>query len=267
MLFKNRFGKEKIFHYTPDFKTGFSHKFKDVFEASKDINMVYSSNTETDEVFSVVCYQSWEKKRVWQTNEMNDMFEMTKILSMFIKSSRTKSERERQLQERLDYCHNGLYTIGKFYEEAGRIGREARRWGEKMAIAHFDIKNMYRFNRVNGREAGNKVMLAFAAFLLKADSSRVISTCIPGTDVFISLFRYSKGKEVSKIIEAELKAFCEGMGEFGEFPLVVKAGMCSFSPGQLISTAIDIAKELKRGIDVSESICISRKMLPSENGM
>ena len=107
-------------------------------------------------------------------------------------------------------------------------------------------------------------MDSFAAFLLKADDSRVISTNLQGTDVFISMFRYNPEYDVREIIETELTKFCSSMGEYKEYPLIIKAGLCFFEFGQPIARAIEIAKELKYGMDFDRCICLSRKMNPSE---
>ena len=264
MIFKNRFRNDKIFQYTPDFREGFSQKYKDLFDKSSHISMLYSSNTENEDIFYVVTYQSWEKERIWTQDELNDMSEITKIISMFMKSSNKITEREKILEEKLNYTGLGLYSIEKFYEEAGRIGRDARSNNEKIAIVHFDIKHLYRFNRMYGTAEGNRVMEKFAAFLLKSDESKVISTNLPGTDIFISMFRYNPEYDVREIIETELTKFCSSMGEYKEYPLIIKAGLCFFEFGQPIARAIEIAKELKYGMDFDRCICLSRKMNPSE---
>lgn len=264
MLFRNRLHKDKIFQYTPDFKEGFSPKYRDVFDKSSDINMVYASNNETEDTFYVVTYQTWEKEREWTQTELGEMFEITKILSMFMKSSLVTSEREKALEAKISYSAYGLYSMVKFYEEAGRISREARLRGEKIAMAHFDIKHLYHFSRVHGIHTGDKVMSDFGTFLAKADINRVITTFIAGTDIFVTMFRYNEKNDVRRIIEEELDKFCGSQGEFREFPLIIKAGLCYFEPGQPYARAIEIAKELKRGIEFDKCMCIARKMNASE---
>ena len=264
MIFRERFHSDKIFQYTPDFKEGFSQKYKDVFDRSAHINTLYSSNTENEDMFYVVTYQSWEKERVWTQEELNEMSEITKIISMFMKSDRITTEREKMLEDMVNHSKFGLYSIDKFYEEAGRIGREARSNNEKFALVHFDVKHLYRFSRTYGIAEGDRVLESFGAFLLKADNSRAITCYLPGTDIFICLFRYNPECDVSAEIENEITRFCESMGEYKEFPLIIKAGMCLFESGQPIARAIEIAKELKHGIEFNECMCISRKMLPSE---
>lgn len=264
MLFRNRFHNEKIFHYTTDFKEGFSQKYKDVFDKAVFPNMLFSSNNENEDIFYVVTYQTTNMKRVWERDEMNDMAEITKIISMFMKSYRITTEREKLLEDRVNHSRFNLYSVNKFYEEAGRINREAISRNEKIAMANFDIKHLYRFSRTYGIKEGDRVMEAFAEFLLKADSTRAITCYLSGTDNFITLFRYNPECDVRTEIEKEITRFCADIGDYREFPLIIKAGLCLFEPGQPIARAMDIAKELKHGIEINECMCISRKMLPSE---
>ena len=76
--------------------------------------MIYSSNTENEDVYYVVCYQCWDKQRIWEKNEFDDMFEITKILSMFMKSSHIITEREKFLQNKVDNDAYGVFTLSKF---------------------------------------------------------------------------------------------------------------------------------------------------------
>lgn len=87
--------------------------------------MIYSSNTENEDVYYVVCYQCWDKQRIWEKKEFDDMFEITKILSMFMKSSHIITEREKFLQNKVDNDAYGVFTLSKFEEEVGRITRNA----------------------------------------------------------------------------------------------------------------------------------------------
>ena len=75
---KKRFQKDNIFKYTPAFKEEFTQKYRNIFEAAEHVQMIYSSNTENEDVYYVVCYQCWDKQRIWEKNEFDDMFEITK---------------------------------------------------------------------------------------------------------------------------------------------------------------------------------------------
>ena len=264
LLFRQRFHIDKVFRYTPDFKEGFSKKYRDVFEGSENVSMVYCSNTENEDIFYVVCYQDWNKERVWTKEEFNDMFEITKIISMFMKTSYTVSEREKSLEHQVNYTRFGFYSMEKFYEEAGRIRREAEKSGEKLALVHFDIAHLNKFNRVYGSVEGDRVLDSFAEFLKQGKNDRVITTYLSGTDVFISLFRYKDGNDVRAVVEDAITQFCNGMGEYKEYPLIVKAGMCLMETGQPAGTAMNVAKELKYRKDFDKPTCVARKLLESD---
>ncbi len=264
MIFRQRFHDDKVFCYTPDFKEGFSKKYRDVFEASENVAMVYCSNTENEDVFYVVCYQSWDKDRKWTQEEFNDMFEIMKIISMFMKSSYVVSEREKSLEQQVNYTRFGFLGVNKFYEEAGRIRREAEKSGEKMALVHFDIAHLNRFNRVHGVREGDRVLESFAEFLKNGDNDRVITSYLSGTDMYISLFRYKEGQDIRDTIEKRITEFCNSMGEYKEFPLIVKAGLCLMETGQPVARAIDVAKELKYRKDFDKPTCLECKLLDED---
>lgn len=264
LLFRERFRKEKVFHYTPDFKEGFSKKYRDVFEGSKNISMVYCSNTENEDPFYVVCYQDWNKERNWKKEEFDNMFEITKIISMFMKTSYTVSEREKSLEQQLNHTRFGFYSINKFYEEAGRIRRDAEKNEEKMALVNFDVAHLNKFNRVYGTAEGDRVLDTFAEFLKQGECDRVITTYLSGTDMFISLFRYKDGNDVRAVVENAVTQFCNSMGEYKEFPLVIKAGMCIMKTGQPVSRAMNVAKELKYRKDFDKPTCLARELLEED---
>ena len=71
VLFKKRFQKDNIFKYTPAFKEEFTQKYRNIFEAAEHVQMIYSSNTENEDVYYVVCYQCWDKQRIWEKNEFD----------------------------------------------------------------------------------------------------------------------------------------------------------------------------------------------------
>jgi diguanylate cyclase (GGDEF)-like protein len=257
MIFRDKFEKDKIFRYTPDFKTGFSKKFCDVFDASSFTNFVYSSNSQNEDIFYVVCYHCEDINRIWSDNELNDMFEIMKILSVFMKSANVKSEREKQLEDMLDHSKFGLYSLNKLYEEAGRIGRESRNNDEKLAVVDFDIKGLYEFNNVYGSAEGNKVISKFASYLRTADENKIISCFLPGTDRFVTIFRYDASENIKLIIEDSLNDFCKNMGDYKDYPLIIKAGLCFFEQGQKISRAIAEAQHAKRGINSDKCFCVT----------
>ena len=68
-----------------------------------------------------------------------DMFEITKILSMFMKSSHIITEREKFLQNKVDNDDYGVFTLSKFEEEVGRITRNAHVTNKKIGFVYFNF--------------------------------------------------------------------------------------------------------------------------------
>ncbi len=265
VLFRNRFVKDKIFRYTPDFKEGFSVKYQDLFERAKDITVIYASNTESENMFTGITFHCYNKEREFSQSEYNDMFEITKIISMHTKSSQQVSEREKMLIERIDY-RNGLYSIGKFYEEASRIGREARANGEILGVINIDIKDLYGINVAYGVGKGDEVLAEIFEPLRATDNSRVISCTLEGTDMFVVLFRLKP--ENKELAHQEIIRFLESVSakfpECTKPPVILKGGLCFYTPGQRVADYIDGAKAAKKGIAFDKSDCVIMENVPSQ---
>lgn len=264
VIFKNRFAKDKIFQYTPDFKEGFSKKFRDVFEQSEDINSVYASNTENESVFYAVCYQSQRLDRVWTDEEMNDMMEIAKILSMYLKSAYVMTDREKMLMQCIDYDWTGLFTMQKFYDEAGKITRVAAEKDEIVGLLHIDIQNLYAINTIYGRDVGDHIVDSLIDFLEKFDSEKSIACHINGTDNFIVMFRTPKKDGVVEMIEEKTTEICEKFSEYKNPPVIIKSGLTFFKPGAYIVDHIDVAKNIKKGVEFDRCRCIVADEVPTQ---
>lgn len=264
-VFRKKFRENKTFCFTHELRMELSPKFQKVLEISENISTVYSSSVSNEDIFYVISYQCWDSSRQWTQEELDNLYEITKILSMFMKSNQTASAREKTLENALNYSQYGLYSLDKFYEEAGRIGREARNANEKIAVANFDFDYFHRFNRIYGLAEGDRILYEFSKFLLSGDGSRVVSCYINGTDSFYMIFRYRDNLDVCNIIENKITDFCKRMGEYKEHPLIIKAGVCFFENGQPIFDAIDYAKSIKHRLVTDKCICISHTLESSEN--
>lgn len=260
LRFKKYFNENKIFMLDDEFKEGFSRKFRDVFEYSKDYNVWYSSYNSNEDVFYATIFHSKDKSRVLTDKDKTNMLEATRILSVYMKSLSAATEREKAFQRKADYEEHGLYRIGKFYEESGKITRAAIEKDSRLAVVHFDFENFHRFNSVNGVDEGDRVMNEFAKWLLINTDDIRVSCHLEGTDQFITLFRYNRDIDIRALIEEDMNQFVENLGEYKEFPLYIKAGMCTFESGAKISEAIDYARELKRDLKPHRNICLEAKL-------
>lgn len=256
MLFKNRFARDKTFQYTPEFKEGFSNKFRDVFEKSEHINTVYSSNTENESVFYGISYQCFDLDRVWSEDEFADLSEITKILSMYLKSSYVTTEREKMLIKNIDYDWTGLYAMQKFYDEAGRIGRTVRQNGDCIGVMHLDVKGLYEINITHGRGVGDRVMDALIEMFEKADKNKCIAAHIDGTDIFLALFSVHNKDIVADAIEAELNKISQELTKYINPPVIFKVGLGFFEPGAYIVDYLDAVKYAKKNVNFDRTMCI-----------
>lgn len=259
VLFKKRFQKDNIFKYTPAFKEEFTQKYRNIFEAAEHVQMIYSSNTENEDVYYVVCYQCWDKQRIWEKKEFDDMFEITKILSMFMKSSHIITEREKFLQNKVDNDDYGVFTLSKFEEEVGRITRNAHVTNKKIGFVYFNFNRFYEFNRIYGREEGDRVLKQFAKFLLVSSEEVCVNCHLNGTDKFISCFMFEEGVDLETKIQQKLEAFSDTVGNYKECPVVITAGVATINPGENVTEALDLANHTLKGANAEKSICIMAK--------
>lgn len=255
IIFRDRFKRDSVFMYTPDFKEGFSQKYYNVLKESEGNHMIYGCCTETESVFHLICFQCWDKSRVFTEKEMESFNEFTKILSMYLKTSSASSEREKFLINRMEYDYTGLYALQKFYDEAGRIGREARARGEILGVVDIDIKDLYGFNVKYGRETGDRVIELIAASLKHIDPTKGIACHIYGTDRFILLFRTPHPDQTPALIKKDIDNLEVLIMEYYEHPVIIKMGLAFFKPGQYIVNAMDAAYNVKKGKEFKESAC------------
>ncbi len=257
ILFKNRFAKDKIFKYTLDFKEEFSQKYKDVLAKTEHYSSIYTSNNENENVFYCVMYQAADKDRVWTDDEFSDMSEVTKILSMYLKSSSIVSQREQMLIKRLDFDWTGLYSISTFYEEAGRVTRIARANGESIGLLHIDIAKLFYINTTHGRGVGDHIIDDIIDKLELIDKSKGIPGHINGTDYFLLIFRTSKdAEEIAAEVELAMTAICKKYKDYKDPEIIIKSAVCMFQPGEYIVNALDAAHQIKKGVIFDKCRCL-----------
>lgn len=265
ILFKNRFAKDKLFAYTPEFKEEFSQKYRDVMEKTEHWSTIYACNTQNESVFHVVMYQSDIPNRAWTQKELSDMEEITKLLSMYLKSASITSEREKMLINRLDYDWTGLYTISAFYEEAGRITRLAKAADESVALIHIDIDNMYLINNIHGRDVGDMALEALIDRLEQIEKERGLACHINGTDKFIILVRTAHDAQyVADEIEKLLSELASSFSSYTSPKIIYKGGVCLFKPGEYIVNAIDAAGYVKKHHKWEQSACLIAEAVGSQ---
>lgn len=187
------------------------------------------------------------------------MFEITKILSMFMKSSHIITEREKFLQNKVDNDDCGVFTLSKFEEEVGRITRNAHVTNKKIGFVYFNFNRFYEFNRIYGREEGDRVLKQFAKFLLVSSEEVCVNCHLNGTDKFISCFMFEEGVDLETKIQQKLEAFSDTVGNYKECPVVITAGVATINPGENVTEALDLANHTLKGANAEKSICIMAK--------
>ena len=179
--------------------------------------------------------------------------------SMFMKSSHIITEREKFLQNKVDNDDYGVFTLSKFEEEVGRITRNAHVTNKKIGFVYFNFNRFYEFNRIYGREAGDRVLKQFAKFLLVSSEEVCVNCHLNGTDKFISCFMFEEGVDLETKIQQKLEAFSDTVGNYKECPVVITAGVAAINPGENVTEALDLANHTVKGVNAEKSICIMAK--------
>ena len=204
-------------------------------------------------------YGMGKAEREERITEYADMFEITKILSMFMKSSHIITEREKFLQNKVDNDAYGVFTLSKFEEEVGRITRNAHVTNKKIGFVYFNFNRFYEFNRIYGREEGDRVLKQFAKFLLDSSEDVCVNCHLNGTDKFINCFMFEEGVDLETKIQQKLEAFSDTVGNYKECPVVITAGVAMINPGENVTEALDLANHTVKGVNAEKSICIMAK--------
>ncbi len=257
MRYSDCFAKYKIFHHTEEFEEGFSQKYKDVFNNLRHVNQVYASNSGGEDSFYAVIFQSLDTKRKWTEAEMKDMLEITKILSVYLKSTYVETEREKMLAKKIDYGPFGTYTIGKFYEESGKIGIGARACDGKMGVLHIDIKDLFGINLTHSPRVGNDILRRLSDAIMNYEQTKAVGCHLAGTDEFFILFytNLSDEKSVAELVEKDFKEVCRPFENYTNPKVCIKAGLVLFNAGENIGFQIDKAKYAKKGKSPDECKC------------
>ena len=111
---------------------------------------------------------------------------------------------------------------------------------------YFNFNRFYEFNRIYGREAGDRVLKQFAKFLLVSSEEVCVNCHLNGTDKFISCFMFEEGVDLETKIQQKLEAFSDTVGNYKECPVVITA-------------ALDLANHTVKGVNAEKSICIMAK--------
>ncbi len=195
MNFRHYFENFPIFRVLPENIGGFSPKFQREFEKNMRYNVVYISNTTTDENFYMFVCTRFDKNDVWTDEETQELNMATKIMTMYIAQTGRESENEKKLQHMVDYDRKtDLYSISQLYVQMGRLRKIARENGEDVVLAHCDIGNFVKFNRDFGIEAGDDILLSYGKHIKdNFYNGRVSASHIDGTDIFYVAFRVKKG--------------------------------------------------------------------------
>lgn len=248
VFFRNQFEKSKIFKYEKRFSKNLSEKYYNTIKAIEDFDVFHTSNLESDTLFYAVVYQYWNNDRKWEQSELDEMFEIERILSMYLNSSNVETEREKMLMRRIDYI-NGLYSLPKFFEEGSKVTRDARENNEMLYVVDFDIQNLYKMNVTYGGDVGDKLLESLRNMLKKTDNKRAIACQLVGTDTYILLFRTSREiTEIKTEILSAMESACAPFDNLTDPPFIIKAGMTYFKPGDHISDYVDGAHFVKKGI-------------------
>ncbi len=260
MRFYDYFCENPIFEIKPKNADGFSLKFVREFEKNQKNEALYIANTTSDNYFYMFECVRFGNERPWKEEECQELNVATKILTMYVAQADKETENERILREQLDIDRKtGLYAMGKFYEQIGKLRKLAAERDESVAVIHTDINNFLAFNMKFGQEAGDDVIVDFSQHIMgNKDPDRSIAAHIDGTDIFISALRIENDdRQFIKDIEDVNKSFCDIQNE--KYPganIILKTGIYILKPEDVNGDGLDKALLAKRSVkEFAESFC------------
>ena len=229
MNFRNYFENNPVFMVCPENCVGFLPKFDREFEKNMRYNVVYISDTTTDDNFYMFVCTRFDKAHVWKEEECDELNLATKMMAMYISQTNKKSENEQKLQYRVDHDRKtDLWSLGEFYVQTGRLRKLARENDEEIIMFHCDFGNFIKFNRDFGIESGDDTLLEYGRKIQNNfDPDRLVATHLDGTDVFYIVTRVKKGDRsiIEKFNNGNID-FCESLREKYEgSSLVIRTGV------------------------------------------
>lgn len=260
MKFRNYFEKHPVFEVIPANIEGFSPKFQREFDKNKDYNIIYVSDTTTDENFYMFTCIRFDQNQKWTKEEMDGLNIATKIMTMFIAQSGKETQREKDLQYEVDFDKKtGLYNMDRFYTQLGRLRKLAAENGDDIVVFHVDIGNMLNLNLKFGYPAGDAVIKRLAKSLpAGTDTDRNIFAHINGTDWFYCAFRVKKGdKTILDKYAKDFESFCAQVNnEYKDVNIVTRVGGYILPNGEDGGLGFDKAYCSKRQVQ-DRNKCIS----------
>lgn len=258
--FYEHFSENPIFEIKTENADGFSLKFVREFEKNMKNEALYVANTTSENYFYMFECVRFGNERPWTKAECQELNVATKILTMYVSQAEKETEKERMLREQLDMDRKtGLYSVGKFYEQIGKLRKLAAERDESVAIVHTDFDNFLGFNMKFGQKAGDDVILGFSQHIIgNDDTDRSICAHIDGTDIFISALRVEKdNRQFVKDIENVNKSFCDIQNEkYQGANLIIKSGTYILKTEDTGGDGLDKALLAKRSVkDFKESYC------------
>lgn len=261
MNFRNYFEKQPVFIVSNENTKKFSPKFQREFEKNRRHNVVYISDTTSEDNFFMFVCTRFDKEHLWTKEECDELNVATKMMAMYISQTSKETENERKLQRMVDYDRKtDLYSISQFYVQLGRLRKQANENGDDIVLFHIDIGNFLDFNKKFGIEVGDEIIYDLGEKIKNnSDPDCTISTHLDGSDIFYSAFRVKKGELdfIDKYLK-EYKLFCDEKNKkYSGANIVIRVGVYVLGKNEDGGLGFDkglYAKKLEK--DRNRSFCV-----------
>lgn len=264
MLFRNHFENNPVFVICPENTEGFSMKFQREFEKNMVNSVIYNANVTKDDLFYMFVCTRFGKDKPWDENETLELNTVTKIMTMYVSQADKETENERRYKRLVDIeKKTGLYNPEKFWEQLGRLRKNAAENGDRVILAHIDFDDIFEFTLKYGNDDTDAMIKAYADRINTADRPEFeISSHIGGTDIFLHARRIPENDlSVIKEIDELNKSFCTEMTEkYPDARIILRAGFYMLEPNDIGGDGLNNAILAKRAVkDYDESFAVLYK--------
>lgn len=195
----------------------------------------------------LIAYEDTEHNRVWSTETLQLLWEITKIISSHLVSHIKISDTIEEMDYKMTHDElTGLLYLEAFKKKAASIIAKNKK--SRFAVLYTDIREFKYINRLIGYHEGDVLLQSLANYLQRQkEIPRLLLGRISG-DYFVGLTEYNDSEKLKEKINKSLARFCKIQNEkYGVIRLMIRTGVYLVEPeDHNISLMIDRANVARK---------------------
>lgn len=142
--------------------SGYSEKFRKEFRDNESLRHLYYLSKTKSGNYSICYFESSNTSMRWSDEDCRIIGELSSITMVYADKAHRISQHELALQNTLNTDKlTGVYTLGHFFEQSGRIRKLAFENGLNCYLIISDPCHMADFNRTYSYDDGDKLLKSF----------------------------------------------------------------------------------------------------------